>query len=153
MAQIEIIGSSYPDDNKLPQGCKVGSGYKANQKVINVNFADNAETPPGISKEEIEAHIVGVVMIEHFNINKGIHVFGERAETAVMKYLQKIHVMNTYEPMDAYMLTCQERKDALYLILFVTENRNGISSQERLFRVAIREPMTGTMRSIFCILQ
>ena len=53
MAQIESIGTSYPDDNKLPQGCKVGAGYKENQVLINVNFAENEETPPGISEEYI----------------------------------------------------------------------------------------------------
>ena len=53
MAQIESIGTSYPDENKLPQGCKVGSGHKKNQGVINVNFVENADTPPGMSEEDI----------------------------------------------------------------------------------------------------
>ena len=44
-----------------------------------------AEIPPGMSEEEIEAHIMGVVLIENFNTKKGIDVFGNRAETTVMK--------------------------------------------------------------------
>ena len=33
--------------------------------------------------------------------------------------------MNTYKPMDASTLTYQERKDALDLLLFITDKRNG----------------------------
>ena len=42
-----------------------------------------------------------------------------------MRELQKIHDMNTYKPMDTSTLTYQEIKDALDLILLITENRNG----------------------------
>ena len=70
-----------------------------------MNSADNAEIPPGISEEEIEAHIMGVLMIEHFNIKKGIDIFDNRTETAVMKDLQNIHDMNTYKPIIASTLT------------------------------------------------
>ena len=75
MAYINSIGTSYPDGNELPQGCVVGDCYKANQGFLNVNFSENAETPAVMSEEEIKAHIVGVVPIYHFNINKGIAIF------------------------------------------------------------------------------
>ena len=48
---------------------------------------------------------MGVVLIEKFNMNRGIGIFGYRSKTTLMKELQKIHDMNTYEPMDASMLT------------------------------------------------
>ena len=48
-----------------------------------------------MSEEEIEAHIMGVVLIDHFDIRNGIDVFGDRADNAVMKELQKVHAMNT----------------------------------------------------------
>ena len=44
-------------------------------------------------------------MIEHFNMKIGIDIFGHRSKNAVMKVLQNIDDMNTYEPMDASMLT------------------------------------------------
>ena len=69
------------------QGFSLEYGYKAMQGVINVNSADNSETLLGMSEEEIEACIMGVVMIEHFNMKKGISNFGDRSETAVMKEL------------------------------------------------------------------
>ena len=48
---------------------------------------------------------MGVVLIEIFIMKKGIDIFGKRAETAVMKYIQYIHDMNTYKQMDASNLT------------------------------------------------
>ena len=65
--------------------------------MISINFTNISETPPGSSQEEIESHIMGVVMIEYFNMKNGINIFGDRAETAVMKKLQNIHDMNTYK--------------------------------------------------------
>ena len=70
-----------------------------------MNFSYNSETPPSMSEEEIESHIMGFVLIEMFYMNKGINIFGNRSETAVMKYIQNIHDMNTYKPMDASKLT------------------------------------------------
>ena len=70
-----------------------------------MNFAENAETPQDMSEEEIEAHIMGVLLIEHFNMKKGINIFGDRYKTAVIKELQNIHDMNTYKPIDASTLT------------------------------------------------
>ena len=90
-----------------------------------MNFAENTETPPVMSEEEIEAHTMGFVLIEHFNMKKGVDVFGNRSKTAVMKELQNIHDMNTYKTMDASTLTYQEIKDAFASLLFVTEKRNG----------------------------
>ena len=65
-----------------------------------------------------------VMLIDHFNIEKGISIFGEKAETAVMEELQKIHDMNIYKQMDASTLAQQERKYTLASILFTPEKRN-----------------------------
>ena len=53
MAQIGSFGTSYPDENKILQGCDLGYGYKAKQGWINVSFADNIETPLGMSEDDI----------------------------------------------------------------------------------------------------
>ena len=50
-----------------------------------MNFSDNAEAPLGITEENIESHIMGVMLIKRFNMKKGIDIFGDRAETAVIK--------------------------------------------------------------------
>ena len=39
--------------HELPKGCNVGYGYKAKQGWINVSFADNIETPLGMSEDDI----------------------------------------------------------------------------------------------------
>ena len=56
--------------------------------MINVNFVENAETPPDMSEEKIEYHIMVFVLVD-----------------TVMKELQKIHDMSIYEPMDSSTLT------------------------------------------------
>ena len=53
--------------------------------VINVNFEENAETPSDMSEEDIGAHIMGVVLVDHSNMKKGIDLFDDRDETAVMQ--------------------------------------------------------------------
>ena len=50
-----------------------------------MNFAENSDTPLGMSEEYIEDRIVGVVNIEYFNMKKVIDIFGDRSDTAVMK--------------------------------------------------------------------
>ena len=48
-----------------------------------------------MTEKKIYAHIVGVVLVEHYNIKKGLGLFNELGEKAVTKELQKIHDMNT----------------------------------------------------------
>ena len=50
---------------------------------------------------------MGVVLKDHFNTKKGIDIFGDRAETAVIKDMQKIHDMNIYKAMDVPTLIYQ----------------------------------------------
>ena len=57
-------------------------------------------------------------------MKKGLELFGERGEKAVKKELKKIHDMNTYKTMDAPKMSYQERKYALYSMLFINEKRN-----------------------------
>ena len=64
-------------------------------------------------------------MIDHFNMKKGIDIFGDRAQTAVMKELQKIRDMNTYKQMDASTVIYQDIKDALDSLVIITKKRNG----------------------------
>ena len=66
-----------------------------------------------MNEEEIDVHIMGVVLLHQYNMKKVIDLFGNRADEVVMKGLHQIHEMNTYEPMDTSKLTCEERKVAL----------------------------------------
>ena len=76
-----------------------------------------------MTDKEVEAHILGIIMVEHYSMKKGIDLFGGRAETAVTKELKKINNMNTYEPKYALDPTDKERKEALASLLFITEKK------------------------------
>ena len=47
------------------------------------------ENPPpaGFTEEQLEDHIMRVVMAEHFTLKKGIQLFGDKAEDATTKVL------------------------------------------------------------------
>ena len=80
--------------------------------------------PPAVTEEEINAHIMGLVLVEHYNMKKGLELFVESCEKAVTKELSKIHDMSTYEPMYASKLSYQEKQYALAYMLFITEKSN-----------------------------
>ena len=61
-----------------------GVGYKTKIWNVNVIFGDNAPPPPQITKEETEANIIGVVLINRYNMKKSINLFYNRVEGAVM---------------------------------------------------------------------
>ena len=45
-----------------------------------------------MTDKEVEAHILGVVMVKHYSMKKGIDLFGDRAETAVKKELKRLTI-------------------------------------------------------------
>ena len=48
-----------------------------------------------MSDEELDAHIVGVIFAQNFILNRGLKLFGDKADVAVHKELSQIHVMDT----------------------------------------------------------
>ena len=60
-----------------------------------------------MTEYDINSHIMGVVLSEHYNMKNDLELFDERGEKAVTEELQNIHNMNTYEPMDASKLSYQ----------------------------------------------
>ena len=81
--------------------------------------------PAPIDGEELDNYIMGVMLIHQYNLKKGIELFGDKAEDAVMKELQQIHDMDVYVPMDPKELLYEERAKALSAMLFITEKRDG----------------------------
>ena len=86
--------------------------------IIPLHNAEEAPPLKGMSEEEIEAHILGVVMIEHYSMKKSIDLFSNQAKTAVTKELTKINNINTYEPKHAHKLTFR-RVRMLYLCYYL----------------------------------
>ena len=92
--------------------------------VLNINFVEKASPLEVMPDEEVEAHILGFIMVEHYSMKKGIDLFGDCAETTVTKELKNMNNMNTYTPKHAQDLTNKERKEALASLLFITEKRD-----------------------------
>ena len=94
--------------------CYRGNKYKLKDGVISINL-DSHVSPSVAASYEFQARtmdeadtnveILGVIMIQQYNLRKGLELFGDKAETAAVKELSQIHEMGTYVPLDAGKLT------------------------------------------------
>jgi len=69
--------------------------------------------------------ILGVIMINQYNLRKGLELFGDKAETATVKELSQIHEMGAYVPLEAGKLTAEQKAKALSALVFIVEKRDG----------------------------
>ena len=92
---------------------------------MHLNIDDDAPDPRSMSDEKSDAHIVGVIFAQHFILNKGRKLFGDKSDVAVQKELLQIHAINTYEPIIKSSLTMEDRRNSLASLVFITEKRNG----------------------------
>ena len=90
---------------------------------IHVNTEEH-DVSPLTEAERIE-DALGIIMLQQYNINKGLKMFGDRGATAVTKELTQLHAMETFFPEDSDKLTSNEKSDALYALILLTEKRNG----------------------------
>ena len=51
-----------------------------------------------MNEEQLNAHIVGVIMAHQHGLKKGLQLFCDKANVAVEKELKKIHKLDTCEP-------------------------------------------------------
>ena len=114
------IRYAYPDEADVIHTCFQGAGYGANsnpdlkQDFVNVaaqidSLIDENPPPVGLTEEQLDDHIMGVILAQHFPLKKGIALFGDKAEQATTEELQAIHDMGTYGPLDASKLTRDEK--------------------------------------------
>ena len=96
---------------------------KVQSGVIHVNVQDTKL--PEMTKEERMEHVLGVILLQQFNLNAGLKKFGVRGEQAVSKELKQLHDMRTFSPVDAQTLSKEEQIKALSLLMFLTEKRDG----------------------------
>ena len=45
-----------------------------------------------------DAHILWVVLVQKYGLNKGVELFGEKVDVDILKELTQIHKLETYEP-------------------------------------------------------
>ena len=81
-------------------------------------------------KEDINEHILGLIMTLQYTLKKGIELFGEKAEEAAVKELKQIHNMDTYMPIDLKTLSKEEANKALSALFFLLRNKMVESSEE-----------------------
>ena len=66
-----------------------------------------------------------MILVQQYNLKKGLELFWDRSEPATTKELQQIHNFGTYVPQDAKLLSREERLKALSALMFIVEKRNG----------------------------
>ena len=64
-----------------------GAGYSTKRGVINLQFDDDAPPPPKMTEAHTYVHILGVILVQQYGLKKGVELFGEKADTAVVKEL------------------------------------------------------------------
>ena len=82
---LTLIGNSSGSKGDRIECQYTGAGYTTRQGVVHFNIDDDTLAPSGMSDEESEAHIVGVIFAQHFILNKGLNIFGKKADVAVQK--------------------------------------------------------------------
>ena len=93
--------------------------------AVNLNLCEEDFPDSITNNDEIEDFIMGMVLLQHFNIKKGTELFGDRATAAVVKELQQIYDMDTYVPTDASKLSYEDIEKSLAALMFITDKRNG----------------------------
>ena len=63
-----------------------------------------------MTEEQLDAHIVRVIIAQQHGLNKGLHLFGDKVYVAVQKYLNPIHELETYEPTIASDLSWEDKE-------------------------------------------
>ena len=61
-------------------------------------FDENSPTPSELFPKKIDSHILGVILVNQYNLKKGKELFGDSADEAVMAELSEIDGLETYEP-------------------------------------------------------
>ena len=87
------IRYAYPDEADVIHTCFQGAGYGAKfktalkQDFINVaakidSLIDENPPPVGLTEEQLDDHIMEVILAQYFSLKKGIALFGDKAEQA-----------------------------------------------------------------------
>ena len=73
-----------------------------------------------MTEEQLESHLVGVVMAQQYSTKKIKEIFGDRVDAAVLRELNQINKFETYVPVKACGMYWEEEKKALESLIFVT---------------------------------
>ena len=74
--------------DKIINQC-TGVGYGTKRGVINLVFHQNTPPQSNLSYEEIDSHILGVILANQYNLKTGKALFDKRANEAAMAELSE----------------------------------------------------------------
>ena len=97
-----------PTEKEMIAQSYQGAGYNVKSGVVLLNL-DEAGPPPKLNEEDIEEHLMGVVLAHQFSLKKGLQKFGDVAEKAVEDEIKQYVEMDCYEPLDSKTLTRPEK--------------------------------------------
>ena len=80
---------------------------------------------PAMIEEQLESHLVGVMMALQHTTKKAKELLGDKADAAVTRELNQMNDFETYVPIKTSDLSWEEKKKWLESLIFVTEKRNG----------------------------
>ena len=73
--------------------------YDTVRGVLHLQTSEGEPIFSKMSEEDCDAHVMGVLMAEHYSRRKAKELFGDSADDAIMKELKEIHLFETYEPL------------------------------------------------------
>ena len=92
--------------------------------VLNVNLDAPVKSPVSncMDDSSLDEHLLGVVLVQQYNMRKGLELFGDQSEESTKNELQQINDFDTYIPMDAKSFSREDKMKALLSLMFIVES-------------------------------
>ena len=112
-----MLSEITPGDGKIP--------YKMG--ILNVNCEAPEPEPDRdwMNDRDLDKQMLGVILVQQYNLKKGMELFGDRAKEATKNEFQQIHDFGTHIPVKPKELTKEEKIKALYARVLVVGKRAG----------------------------
>ena len=89
-----------------------------NNYIDTVQFLDGKDAPD-------HPDMINVWILLQYNLSQGLRKYGDAGKTATMKELNQLVIRDVFEETNYNLLTEQEKKEALPILLFLTMKRDG----------------------------
>ncbi len=93
------------------------------EELVNDDVMHNIDRDLCMTSED-EMRVWAYLMVQ-YNLKPGLRKFGSRGEEAAVKELSQLHIIDTWMPMEASKLSCEQRMCALSSLLFLKEKQTG----------------------------
>ena len=100
-----------------------GTCYRTKWGVIDLVFSDNIPSPSALSPEEIDSHILGVILANQYNMKTGKELFDNLADEAVMHELSEMNDLEIHKSQIIKDLPYEDNNRALGSGLLISDKR------------------------------